>query len=148
MSQPPTSSPRTNSCGMVGQLDRAESSWRMRGSGRMSTAANSVPTASSVATVRAENPQRGASGVPFMKRMTSFSAMASWIASRICCSTVLMVDLRFGSGFQGQRVDRAADLRSEDGVHQAVLLDPAHARELGGGDHGAEVVATPGEVDD
>ena len=40
MSQPPTSSPRTKSCGIVGQFDSADSSWRMRGSGRMSTAAN------------------------------------------------------------------------------------------------------------
>ena len=39
MSQPPTSSPLTNSCGIVGQLEIADSSWRMRGSGRMSTAA-------------------------------------------------------------------------------------------------------------
>ena len=90
MSQPPTSSPRTNSCGIVGQFESAESSWRMRGSGRMSTAANGVPSASSACTVRAEKPQRGASGVPFMKRMTSLSAIASWIAVLICCSGVLI----------------------------------------------------------
>ena len=90
MSQPPTSSPRTNSCGIVGHWERADSSWRIRGSGRMSTAANGVPSASRTCTVRAENPQRGASGVPFMKRMTSFSAIASWIAVLICCSGVLM----------------------------------------------------------
>ena len=35
MSQPPTSVPSTNSCGIVGQPERAESTWRMRGSGRM-----------------------------------------------------------------------------------------------------------------
>ena len=52
MSAPPISSPLTKSCGIVGQLDSAESCWRMRGSGRMSTAANGVPTASSAATVR------------------------------------------------------------------------------------------------
>ena len=40
MSQPPTSSPSMNSCGIVGQFERAESSWRMRGSGRTLTAAN------------------------------------------------------------------------------------------------------------
>src|SRR4029079_2058862 len=39
MSQPPTSSPLTNSWGIVGQLEIALSSWRMRGSGRVSTAA-------------------------------------------------------------------------------------------------------------
>ena len=76
---------------MVGQFDSAESCWRMRGSGRMSTAANGLPSASSTATVRAEKPQRGASGVPFMKRMTSLPEIAFWISSLICCSTVLMV---------------------------------------------------------
>ena len=83
MSQPPTSSPLTNSCGIVGQLEIAESSWRMRGSGRMSTAANGVSSACRAATVRAEKPQAGASGVPFMKRITLCSAIASAIASRI-----------------------------------------------------------------
>ena len=60
--QPPTSSPSTKSCGIVGQLEIAESSWRMRGSGRMSTAANGVPAACSAATVRAENPHVGLLG--------------------------------------------------------------------------------------
>ena len=39
MSQPPTSLPSTKSCGIVGQSEIAESSWRIRGSGRMSSAA-------------------------------------------------------------------------------------------------------------
>ena len=90
MSEPPSSSPPTKSCGIVGQPESADSSWRMRGSGRMSTAANGVPMACSAATARAEKPHAGASGVPFMKRMTSFSRIASAIASRIglsvCCS--------------------------------------------------------------
>src|SRR5947209_16213223 len=59
MSQPPTSSPLTNSCGMVGQFDRADSSWRIRGSGRMSTAANGVFNDWRIATVRAEKPHMG-----------------------------------------------------------------------------------------
>ena len=54
----------------------------MRGSGRMSTAANGVSSVCSAPAVRAEKPQRGASGVPFMKRMTSWSAIASEMASR------------------------------------------------------------------
>ena len=64
MSQPPTSSPRTNSCGIVGHCEIAESSWRMRGSGRMSTAAKRASSACSAATVRVENPHAGASGRP------------------------------------------------------------------------------------
>ena len=68
---------------MVGQFEIALSSWRRRGSGRMSTAANGAPTACSAATARAEKPHAGPSGVPFMKRMTSLSLIASAIASRI-----------------------------------------------------------------
>src|SRR6185312_10328219 len=77
MSQPPTSSPLTNSWGIVGQLDSADSSWRIRGSGRMSTAANGASSACNAATVRAEKPHIGCSGVPFMKRITGFDLIAS-----------------------------------------------------------------------
>ncbi len=83
MSQPPTSSPLWKSWGIVGQLEIDDSSARMRGSGRMSTAAYGAPSSSSTATVRAENPQRGSSGVPFMKRITLLSAIACSIAVRI-----------------------------------------------------------------
>ena len=120
----------------------------MRGSGRMSTAANALPSASSAATVRAEKPHIGRSGVPFMKRMTSCSVIASWIASRIGFSVSAHAGPRFGSGFEGQGVDRAADLGAEDRVDAAVLLDPAHARELRGHDRGAEVIAAAGQVHD
>ena len=77
MSQPPIRSPPTNSWGMVGQFEIADSSSRMRGSGRMSTAANGVPIAWSAATVRAEKPHAGCSGVPFMNRITACSSIAS-----------------------------------------------------------------------
>src|ERR687893_576092 len=137
MSAPPTSSPLTKSCGIVGQFDSAESCWRMRGSGRMSTAAKGVPSASSAATVRAEKPQRGASGVPFVKRRTSLSAIASLIAALICCSGVLMCeDLRFGSRYKGECVDGAADVVAEHRIHAAMLLEPAQPRELRGDDGG------------
>ena len=146
MSAPPTSSPLTKSCGIVGQFDSAESCWRMRGSGRMSTAANGVPSASSAATVRAEKPQRGASGVPFMKRMTSLPEIAFWISSLICCSTVLMETL-LRSRDEGQGVDGAADVGPEDRVDAAVLLDPAELRELRRGDRGPEVIPGAVQVD-
>jgi hypothetical protein len=82
MSLPPISSPSTNSCGVVGQFEIALSSWRMRGSGRMSTAANGTPTAWRAPAARALKPHIGCSGVPFMKRITLFSLIASAIASR------------------------------------------------------------------
>src|SRR5919108_429821 len=128
MSQPPIRSPFTNSCGIVGQFERADSSWRMRGSGSTSTAANGLPTALRAATVRAEKPHIGCSGVPFMKRMTSWSRIASEMASRMGFSVVSLMSLR--SRFEGQRVDGAADLRAEHRIHPAVLLDPAQIGEL------------------
>ena len=41
-------------------------------------------------TVRAENPQRGKSGVPFMKSITWFCEIAFWISSRIWSSVTIM----------------------------------------------------------
>jgi hypothetical protein len=90
MSQPPTSSPSTNSWGIVGQFDSALSCSRIAGWGRMSTAANGVPSDCRAPTVRAENPQRGCSGVPFMKRITRFSSIAALMASRICVFSSVM----------------------------------------------------------
>jgi hypothetical protein len=55
----------------------------MRGSGSTSIAANGVSSDCSTATVRAEKPHAGASGVPFMNRITLCSEIASAIASRI-----------------------------------------------------------------
>src|SRR5436190_8739712 len=149
MSQPPTSSPSMNSCGIVGQLEIADSSARMRGSGSTSTAAKRAPEDCSAATVRAENPHAGASGVPFIKRITRCSAIASAIASPtsvggsgcgagcgasappamggscvggvcdITCSWALIGGGRLG--LQGEGMDGSADLRAEDLVYQAVL---------------------------
>ena len=62
MSQPPTSSPLTNSWGMVGQLEIEDSSWRMRGSGRMSTAAYSAPSDSRAADGARGEPAHGLLG--------------------------------------------------------------------------------------
>jgi len=45
-------------------------------------AANGRPTDWRIATVRAEKPHMGWSGVPFMNRITSFSSIAVWIWSR------------------------------------------------------------------
>ena len=98
----------------------------MRGSGRMSTAANGAPSACSAATVRAEKPHIGCSGVPFMKRITRFSPIASAIASRIGFGVCVG---SWGLRLQWQGVDRAAELALEDGVDEPVLLDAAQAGE-------------------
>src|SRR5215207_6012103 len=149
MSAPPTSSPRTKSWGMVGQLDTALSSWRMRGSGRMSTAANGASRACRAAEVRAEKPHMGCSGVPFMKRMTSFSEIACSIASRrvVGCSLIAAPSLLSGGlRLDGQGVDGSAHLGAEDVVHQAVLLDARPAREGLRRHRRPEVVAAAREI--
>ncbi len=68
---------------MVGQPDSPESSSRMRGSGRMSSAAYWTPSALSAPAVRAEKPQAGWLGTPFMKSITLFSLMAFSMKERI-----------------------------------------------------------------
>src|SRR5215208_1567707 len=94
---------------------------------------------------RIEFPQAGASGVPFMKSSTGFSA--------ISCSTL---SLRVGSviathrsetllrhrGLDRERVQLAAvGALAERVLDQPVLLDAAHALELRGGDVDPQVVA-------
>jgi hypothetical protein len=83
MSEPPISSPLKKSCGIVGQPESPESSSRMRGSGRMSSAAYLTPSAFNAPAVRAENPHAGWLGVPFMKSITSFSLIALSMKPRI-----------------------------------------------------------------
>src|SRR4051812_6057966 len=143
MSEPPISSPLTNSCGIVGQSDSALSSWRMRGSGSTSTAAKPTLRACRAAVARAEKPQAGASGTPFMKRITSLSRIASAIASRRGLVSSLM---SLGLRRQGQGVDGAADLVAEHRVDHPVLLDPALAGERVGHDGRAKMVAAAGPV--
>src|ERR1700730_5133945 len=148
MSHPPTSSPLTNSCGIVGQLEIAESSWRMRGSGSTSTAANGASRDCNAATVRALKPQAGASGLPFMNRIVGCSAIASAIASRMgFVSGSGMVRLLTAGGWlcderlQRQRVDRAADLAAEHVIHEAMLLDATAPHERLRAHRRAEVIA-------
>src|SRR5215207_1719048 len=141
MSAPPTSSPLTNSCGIVGQFDSADSSWRMRGSGSTSTAANDASSVWRAPAVRAEKPHIGCSGVPFMKRITGFDLIASSIASRRgFCVSSLTVESSLGLGLQGKGVDAVAELAVEDVVDEAMLGDPRESRERRGGDDRLEVV--------
>src|SRR3954451_17402983 len=107
----------------------------------MSTAAYGAPRASSAAAVRALNPQAGASGVPFMKRMTGCSLMAPWMASRMGFSSDMRCSWGLGGvGLEREGVDRAADLGAEDVVDEAVLLEAGEAGELLGDHRRAEVV--------
>src|SRR3954471_24972950 len=143
MSDPPSSSPLTNSCGIVGHSEIALSSWRIRGSGSTSTAANGTSSACRHAVARAEKPQAGASGTPFIKRMTSLSRIASAIASRRGFSVSL---ISLGLRGQGQGVDGATDLVAEHGIDHPVLLEARLADEGGGDDGGPEVVAAAGPI--
>ena len=146
MSQPPTSSPSTNSCGIVGQFESAESSWRIRGSGSTSTAANGWPTDCRIATVRAEKPHAGCSGVPFMNRITWFSEIASadlvahGVGALVAHTSLTPV------GLDRQCVDAVAELVAEHVIHEPVLGDPAEALERGRRDDRVEVVPVAGDL--
>ena len=74
MSAPPTSSPPTNTCGIVGQPESSDSAWRIAGSGRTFTAVTGAPASRSARSARSELPHMTNCGVPFMKSATgSFS---------------------------------------------------------------------------
>src|SRR4051812_5761737 len=79
MSQPPTSSPSTHSCGNVGQFANAGRFARTSGLLNTSTYAKRSPHAIKHCTVCAEKPHCGACGEPFMYRMIGLL----WICSRI-----------------------------------------------------------------
>src|SRR3954453_20033387 len=143
MSDPPSSSPLTNSCGIVGHSEIALSSWRIRGSGSTSTAANGTSSACRHAVARAEKPQAGASGTPFIKRITSLSRIASAIASRRGFSVSL---ISLGLRGQGQGVDGATDLVAEHRVDHPVLLDARLAEKRGSAEGGEEVLPAAGPV--
>jgi hypothetical protein len=57
-----------------------------------------------------------------------------------------LAHLSLRSRFEGQRVDRPADVGPEHRIDSAVLLDPAQAGELVRGDAGPEVVPAAGEI--
>src|SRR6202035_5646886 len=147
----------------------------MRGSGSTSTAAKGTSSACSIATVRAEKPQAGASGVPFMNRITLCSPIASAIASRIGLASSPLgagdslgslvnigigsnslgmegswlsggLDLRRELRLQRERVNRSADLFPEDLVDETVLLDAAASLERRCRADRAEVVTAAGVV--
>src|SRR3954454_21399466 len=144
MSQPPTSLPSTKSCGIVGQLEIADSSWRIRGSGRMSSAAYCTPSAFRAAEERIEKPHAGWSGVPFMKSITEFSSIACWRKARI--SSFVMSVAPWGRRLERERVDRAPDLFAEDRVHELVLLNAREPAEAVGDDLRTEMVSAPCQV--
>jgi hypothetical protein len=81
MSAPPTSSPPTKTCGIVGQPESAESSWRIWGSGRMSTAVTGAPAARNASSARWELPHITNCGVPFMNSATSSVSMICLICA-------------------------------------------------------------------
>src|SRR5690606_18760753 len=82
MSEPPTKSPFTYSCGMVGQSLKDLMPSRSASSCSTSTPTNGAPRWSRICTASEEKPQRGESGVLFMNRTTScsftVSVMKAW----------------------------------------------------------------------
>ena len=101
------------------------------------------------ATVRAEKPHPGCSGVPFMNSSTGFCSIACVIASRIGFESWLRSSIMKSSlaqGLQGKGVDGAADLVAEHVVDHAMLREPVEPRERGRDHRGLEMVPAAGVV--
>mmetsp|Transcript_8437 Transcript_8437/g.20671 ORF Transcript_8437/g.20671 Transcript_8437/m.20671 type:complete len:300 (-) Transcript_8437:219-1118(-) len=81
MSAPPTNSPLTYNCGMVGQSENSLMPSLMAMDERTSTETNSRPSVLRMATTDAEKPHCGVDGVPFMKRTTLCSLTMSSMTS-------------------------------------------------------------------
>ena len=92
----PERAPRcANSCGIVGQSEIAESSWRMRGSGRMSTAANGV-SITRLATAR----NSGVSRMSSARSRGKLHLMTSWMRPGRGDITTMCVDRNTASGIE------------------------------------------------
>jgi len=85
MSQPPSSSPLTYSCGNVGQSEYVFSPCRTSSSPRMSKVRKGTPVACSASTTRRLNPQRASSALPFMKSSTPGAASSALMRAVTSC---------------------------------------------------------------
>src|SRR4051812_7768869 len=141
MSAPPTSSPLTKTCGMVGQPEISCSSWRMAGSGRMFTAVTGAPASRSARSARSEFPHMTNWGVPFMKSVTGSFSITCWI---VLLSSLIGPSRRDSHLVNGAVCERLCERR----VDQLVLLEPREPVETRSGDDHLEVVAAAGAVFD
>src|SRR6187402_3990437 len=82
MSQPPTNSPLTNNCGMVGHCENSLMPSRSSAELSTSTVSYSGTSSSKICTTCAEKPHCGARRVPFMNRTTGFCATSPEIRLR------------------------------------------------------------------
>src|SRR5574343_1043859 len=87
MSEPPMNSPRTYSCGMVGQLLYSLMPWRISASSSTFTVLRvlvSTPQALRICTARPEKPHMGKLALPFMNSRMSLpltsSSMRCWVS--------------------------------------------------------------------
>src|SRR3954453_160994 len=134
MSAPPTSSPLTKTCGIVGQPEISCSSCRIAGSGRMFTALTGAPASRSARSARSEFPHMTNCGVPFMKIVTGSFSITCWI--------VLLSSLISPSRRDSHLVNGAVCKRlCERCVDQLVLFEPREPVEARRRDDHLEVVA-------
>src|SRR5215469_15921911 len=76
---------------MVGQFENSLTPCRTSGSVSTFTPLNFTPSSERISTTAAENPHWGNTGVPFMKRTTSFEAMSVSIRSRAEFDMIFLV---------------------------------------------------------
>src|SRR3954462_6488287 len=134
MSAPPTSSPLTKTCGIVGQPEISCSSCLMAGSGRMFTAVTGAPASRSARSARSEFPHMMNCGVPFMKIVTGSFSISCWI---VVLSSLISPSRRDSHLVNGAICKRPCERR----VDQLVLPEPREPVETGRGDDHLEVVA-------
>ena len=146
MSEPPTSSLFTNSWGIVGQPDSPDSSSRMRGSGRMSSAAYWTPSALSAPGRARREAARGLVGRALHEQHHAVlvDRLLDEVADLVVGHGVAPgVEVLMESAWMAPPISCA-----EHVVDQLVLLDPRQALEPVRHDLGAEMVAAAGEVVD
>ena len=141
MSAPPISSPFTKTCGIVGQSESAESSWRICGSGRMSTAVIGAPGV----------PERLERAHASCRTPAAGRALHEERDGLVVDHLLDLVAQRHAGPFRrdAELVDGAVgERRGERAVDEAVLLDQRQPVERRARDRHVEVVAAAGAVDD
>ena len=122
MSAPPTSSPFTNTCGIVGQPEIADSSWRIAGSGSTSTAVTDAPARRNASSARPELPHitNARCALHEDRDVRAVDHLFDLVPSSSCRS--LRLDAQLVDSAVGKR-------RGERLVHTPVLLDQREADE-------------------
>src|SRR3954453_7540814 len=150
ISDPPTNSPRTYSCGMVGQSEYSLIPLRTSGSWSTSTVSYLAPSRSRIAIARLEKPHCGNSAVPFMKSTISLLFTMSAMRARdsgVDASLTGRLRVRH-CGFELQCVKLSPYSAAEGGIDRLMLSNSAQSGETAAHDARCIMVAVTGKIAD